>query len=170
MCKFEPTGACNFFTFLGTECYLLASCDVIESCPGCVCGPTAPSFADCPWPPAPTTGVPTTTALPTTPPTTATTTPPPTTATAMPTTTAAATTAAPTTTGVLTTTPPPTTAAPTTTAVPTATVRRHLRRDLRGGPRAGDRAHRAHQLGVGLPGDLPEPRGVRLLVALPAGR
>ena len=24
MCKFEPTGACNFFTFLGTECYLLA--------------------------------------------------------------------------------------------------------------------------------------------------
>jgi len=60
MCKFEPTGSCNFFTYLGSQCYLLASCDFVEECPDCICGPNSPSFSECPWPPMPETTIGTT--------------------------------------------------------------------------------------------------------------
>jgi len=72
MCKFEPTGGCNFFTYLGSQCYLLASCEFVEECPDCICGPNSPSFSECPWPPVPDTTIgttmmqTTTTAMPTT--------------------------------------------------------------------------------------------------------
>merc|ERR1712172_31518 len=60
MCKFEPTGSCNFFTYLGSQCYLLASCDFVEECPDCISGPNSPSFSECPWPPMPETTIGTT--------------------------------------------------------------------------------------------------------------
>merc|ERR1711936_287986 len=62
VCKFEPSGSCNFFTFLDTGCYLLSSCDFVGTCPTCICGPTSPPFSECPWPPLPdTTMMPSTT-------------------------------------------------------------------------------------------------------------
>merc|ERR1719500_2213770 len=60
MCKFELSSACNFFTYLGSQCYLLASCDFVEECPDCICGPNSPSFSECPWPPMPDTTIGTT--------------------------------------------------------------------------------------------------------------
>merc|ERR1711971_712248 len=53
-------GSCNFFTYLGSQCYLLASCDFVEECPDCISGPNSPSFSECPWPPMPDTTIGTT--------------------------------------------------------------------------------------------------------------
>jgi len=38
---------CQFFTHLGTECYLLSTCDGIEPCDGCLSGPRDPVLAEC---------------------------------------------------------------------------------------------------------------------------
>ena len=35
MCKFEPTGSCNFFTYLGSQCYLLARSSLPNN-PSCI--------------------------------------------------------------------------------------------------------------------------------------
>ena len=40
MCKFEPTGSCNFFTYLGSQCYLLARSS-LPNIPSCI--PNVPS-------------------------------------------------------------------------------------------------------------------------------
>merc|ERR1711990_688703 len=86
---------CNFFSYIGSQCFLLSSCATTESCPGCMSGPPLPNISDCQesttGPPTTTTtmGNPTTTVPPTTiPPTmTTTTTMKPTTTTTMETTT-----------------------------------------------------------------------------------
>ena len=38
---------CNFFSHLGSQCFLLSSCDFTESCPGCMSGPPEPSISQC---------------------------------------------------------------------------------------------------------------------------
>merc|ERR1719430_3011409 len=98
LCISEPSGNCNFFTSINGQCYLQQSCDSVQDCVGCVCGPTEPDFGDCQGSPTypPTTYPPTTypptstiapTEAPTWPPTTApaTTLPPATTTTPTPT-------------------------------------------------------------------------------------
>merc|ERR1719219_396067 len=79
---------CNFFSHIGTQCFLLSSCVSTEACTGCMSGPPLPPLSECQ---GSTTMGPTTTTTtmgPTTtmPPTT-TTTMPPTTTTMPPTTT-----------------------------------------------------------------------------------
>jgi len=48
LCKYTyANNECQFFTFFGTECYQLATCDTVEYCEGCVSGPIDPHFTDC---------------------------------------------------------------------------------------------------------------------------
>merc|ERR1712168_1434647 len=71
---------CNFFSYIGSQCFLLSSCETTEPCPGCMSGPPLPNISDCqesttepPTTMPPTTMPPTTTTSPTTmPPTTTT--------------------------------------------------------------------------------------------------
>merc|ERR1712110_1322015 len=110
---------CNFFSHIGTQCFLLSSCVSTEACSGCMSGPPLPPLSDCQGSSSSTTttlGTTTGTTTGTTPgttmgTTTGTTPPtPPTTGTTPPTTTMPPTTT--------TTTPPTTTTrAPTTTAL-----------------------------------------------------
>merc|ERR1711915_971812 len=103
---------CNFFSFLGTQCFLVKACDTVDLAEGCISGPEEPSLESCqesssaaPTSSAPTTAPPTSADPSTAPPTTTTptTTPVPTTTT---------TTTATTTTTTTTTTPVPTTTLP----------------------------------------------------------
>merc|ERR1719150_1696238 len=64
---------CNFFSHIGTQCFLLSSCVSTEACSGCMSGPPLPPLSDCQGT-TPGTTMGTTTG--TTPPTTGTTTPP----------------------------------------------------------------------------------------------
>jgi len=106
---------CNFFSFIGIQCFLVKTCDTLDLAEGCISGPKEPSLESCQDTTFPPSTAPPTSAAPTTAtPTTAA----PTTATP---TTAAPTTAAPTT--AAPTTLPPTSAAPTTTTpTPTTTL------------------------------------------------
>merc|ERR1712170_110671 len=84
---------CNFFSFIGIQCFLVKTCDTLDLAEGCISGPKEPSLESCQdttFPPstapptsgAPTTAAPTTVAPTTLPPTSAaptTTTPTPTT-------------------------------------------------------------------------------------------
>merc|ERR1712168_592734 len=38
---------CNFFSFIGTQCFLLSSCNTTEPCSGCMSGPPSPPISDC---------------------------------------------------------------------------------------------------------------------------
>merc|ERR1712226_1591999 len=38
---------CNFFSHIGSQCFLLSSCVSTEACPGCMSGPTLPSLSEC---------------------------------------------------------------------------------------------------------------------------
>merc|ERR1719500_2044895 len=68
---------CNFFSHIGSQCFLLSACESTEGCPGCMSGPPLPPLSQCQ---ASTTMDPTTMPPPTT--TTMTTTPETTTTTA----------------------------------------------------------------------------------------
>merc|ERR1712136_515471 len=80
---------CNFFSFIGIQCFLVKTCDTLDLAEGCISGPKEPSLESCQdttFPPStappPTTAAPTTAAPTTLPPTSAaptTTTPTPTT-------------------------------------------------------------------------------------------
>merc|ERR1711973_518210 len=69
---------CNFFSFIGIQCFLVKTCDTLDLAEGCISGPKEPRLESCqettvpPTTAAPTTAAPTS-AAPTT------TTPPPTT-------------------------------------------------------------------------------------------
>merc|ERR1719391_283768 len=55
---------CNFFSYIASQCFLLASCSTTEPCSGCMSGPPSPPISDCQ---ASTTTTPgTTTTMPTT--------------------------------------------------------------------------------------------------------
>ena len=43
----EVSGSCLYFSHLGNQCFLLASCDTIDLCDGCISGPTSPLLEDC---------------------------------------------------------------------------------------------------------------------------
>merc|ERR1712227_635672 len=91
---------CNFFSFIGIQCFLVKTCDTLDVAEGCISGPKEPSLESCQDTTFPPSTAPPTSAAPTT---------------AAPT-TVAPTTAAP-------TTLPPTSAAPTTTTpTPTTTL------------------------------------------------
>merc|ERR1719495_368787 len=38
---------CNFFSYIGSQCFLLASCNTTEPCSGCMSGPPSPPISDC---------------------------------------------------------------------------------------------------------------------------
>ena len=38
---------CSFFSHLGSQCFLLWTCESVEPCEGCMCGPPQPSLASC---------------------------------------------------------------------------------------------------------------------------
>merc|ERR1712168_989116 len=38
---------CNFFSFIGSQCFLLSSCSTTEPCSGCMSGPPSPPISDC---------------------------------------------------------------------------------------------------------------------------
>merc|ERR1711936_1398889 len=38
---------CNFFSFIGTQCFHLSSCETTEPCPGCMSGPPSPPISEC---------------------------------------------------------------------------------------------------------------------------
>merc|ERR1711936_71669 len=38
---------CNFFSFIGTQCFHLSSCETTEPCPGCMSGPPLPDISEC---------------------------------------------------------------------------------------------------------------------------
>merc|ERR1712121_183930 len=38
---------CNFFSFIGSQCFHLASCNTTEPCSGCMSGPPSPPISDC---------------------------------------------------------------------------------------------------------------------------
>merc|ERR1711997_1410501 len=101
---------CNFFSHIGSQCFLLSTCVSTEACPGCMSGPPLPPLPECQ---ASNTMGPTTM-----PPTTTTEGPTPTTTTMGPTTMPPTTTMPPPTTTTMTTTPE----ASTTTAPPTTTT------------------------------------------------
>merc|ERR1712110_447350 len=87
---------CNFFSHIGSQCFLLSDCESTEGCPGCMSGPPLPPLSECQASTTTTTTTTTTTAATTTtmPPTntTPTTTMPPTTTPPATTTTTATTT------------------------------------------------------------------------------
>jgi len=91
MCRSEVSGECRYFTYYDGDCYLLMSCDSIETCQGCTSGPVNPDIDDCDAPTTTTKAPTTTTKAPTT------TTKAPTTTTKAPTTTTKAPTTTPTT-------------------------------------------------------------------------
>merc|ERR1712135_25310 len=68
---------CNFFSFIGIQCFLVKTCDTLDLAEGCISGPKEPSLESCQdttFPPStapPTSGAPTTAAPTTAPPTTA---------------------------------------------------------------------------------------------------
>merc|ERR1711874_508171 len=74
---------CNFFSHIGSQCFLLSSCVSTEACSGCMSGPPLPPLSECEasttMPPTTTMGSPTTTTMTTTPEVSTTTTPPTTT-------------------------------------------------------------------------------------------
>ena len=41
------TTECTFFSFIGTQCFLLFSCETTEPCPGCMSGPPLPPISEC---------------------------------------------------------------------------------------------------------------------------
>merc|ERR1711971_364640 len=64
---------CNFFSHIGSQCFLLSSCVSTEACPGCMSGPPLPPLSECQAPTTTTIGpttMPPTTTMP--PPTTST--------------------------------------------------------------------------------------------------
>merc|ERR1711997_353676 len=38
---------CNFFSHIGSQCFLLSSCVSTEACPGCMSGPPLPPLSEC---------------------------------------------------------------------------------------------------------------------------
>ena len=38
---------CNFFSFIGTQCFHLSSCETTEPCAGCMSGPPLPPISEC---------------------------------------------------------------------------------------------------------------------------
>merc|ERR1712066_867538 len=38
---------CNFFSYIASQCFLLASCNTTEPCSGCMSGPPSPPISDC---------------------------------------------------------------------------------------------------------------------------
>merc|ERR1711953_1349276 len=43
----RSSGDCNFFSFIGTQCFHLSSCETTEPCPGCMSGPPLPPISEC---------------------------------------------------------------------------------------------------------------------------
>merc|ERR1712131_461674 len=72
---------CNFFSFIGIQCFLVKTCDTVDVAEGCISGPKEPSLESCqettftPSTGAPTTAAPTSAAPTTTTPTPTTTLP-----------------------------------------------------------------------------------------------
>merc|ERR1712135_271913 len=64
---------CNFFSFIGIQCFLVKTCDTLDLAEGCISGPKEPSLESCQDTTFPPSTAPPTSAAPTT------TTPPPTT-------------------------------------------------------------------------------------------
>jgi len=47
LCINEASASCGYFSHLGSQCFLLTSCDSIDLCEGCVSGPISPLLDDC---------------------------------------------------------------------------------------------------------------------------
>merc|ERR1711910_111113 len=43
----RSSGDCNFFSFIGTQCFHLSSCETTEPCSGCMSGPPLPPISEC---------------------------------------------------------------------------------------------------------------------------
>merc|ERR1712226_1371238 len=74
-CRNMNNTECNFFSHIGSQCFLLSSCVSTEACPGCMSGPTLPSLSECQASTTMPSTMPPTTTMPPSPTTTMTTTP-----------------------------------------------------------------------------------------------